>query len=518
MALISPDGTAPKGSQLLLPIGLVVTLFFVIGRVREYWRLRHFSGPTTTGISWWWHSKAVISGKAYEYYGDATEKYGPIARVAPNHLVTSDAEFWVKINAIRSPYRRAPWYYHAARFEPDKDNVFTECDNDQHDARKMKMVAGYSGKENPTLEPSIDTHVKELVALIRKYAEPAASTKPSTPMDMAKKIPYFTLDVISHVGLGEPFGDLVANNDEKDYLKACEEGLKISNTAFAMGISWLRNLPIIGPAISPSEKDASGFGRMMAEARKMIDARRTQSTEAKSDMLASFIRNGITGDDLFQEGFEQILAGSDTTAAAIRIIILYIITHPRVYTKLQTEIDDAVKNGLAPNIISGTQARRLPYLDAVVREGLRIHPPVVNLFSRITPPQGDTVTIASKTHHIPGGTLIGYSAWSMHRNNTALYGPDASAFRPERWLFPTTLEADKERLARMVRTNDMVFGYGRWVCLGRNIAMIEIYKVVFELFRVFDFGVVDPVRPWKTFNSMGLWEISDMWVDVTLRE
>jgi hypothetical protein len=69
---------------------------------------------------------------------------GPIARVAPNHLVTSDPEFWAKINAVRSPYRRSPWFYAAARFEPGKDNVFTDCDTDSHDARRKKMTAGVS--------------------------------------------------------------------------------------------------------------------------------------------------------------------------------------------------------------------------------------------------------------------------------------------------------------------------------------------------------------------------------------
>lgn len=101
----------------------------------------------------------------------------------------------------------------------------------------------------------------------------------------------------------------------------------------------------------------------------------------------------------------------------------------------------------------------------------------------------------------------------MHRNNTSLYGSDATTFRPERWLNV----ADTERLAKMTRTNDMVFGYGRWQCLGKNIALLEIHKSVFELFRYFDFALADPARPWKTFDTMGLWQIEDMWVDVTLR-
>jgi cytochrome P450 len=102
----------------------------------------------------------------------------------------------------------------------------------------------------------------------------------------------------------------------------------------------------------------------------------------------------------------------------------------------------------------------------------------------------------------------------MHRNNTALYGSDASSFRPERWLNV----GDAEHFAKMIKTNDMIFGCGRWVCLGRNIALIETHKCVFELFSAFDFALRDPAVPWKTFNSLGLWEIKDMWVDVTVRE
>lgn len=340
-------------------------------------------------------------------------------------------------------------------------------------------------------------------------------------MDLAKKIPFFTLDVISHVGLGKPFGDLKADKDVHDYLKSTEDGLKIGNTSFALGLAWLLEVPIIGPAISPSEKDVSGFGRMMKEARKLVDERMAQSTEAKSDMLASFIRSGVSGDHLFQEAFEQILAGSDTTAASIRVILLYLMSHPRVLAKLRAEIDAAITTGKAPasqDVISDAEARQLPYLGAVIREALRVHPPVVNIFSRIVPDDGDLVIVDDKEYFLPGGTMIGYSAWSMHRNNRAVYGEDAEVFRPERWFVDVGIPEEEERLARMTKTNDMIFGYGRWVCLGRNIALLEIHKCIFELFKHFDLALTNPHQPWQIFNTLGLFEIRDMWVDVTLRK
>jgi cytochrome P450 len=339
-------------------------------------------------------------------------------------------------------------------------------------------------------------------------------------MDIAKKIQYLTLDVISDVGLGTAFGDLASDSDVNDYLLASEEGLRIANFSFGAGITWLRDVPFIGPAISPSERDERGFGRMMAEARKVISARMQKSTQEKSDMLSSFIRHGLKGDELFQEAFEQVLAGSDTTAAGIRVILLFVMTHPRVYAKLQAEIDGAVKAGIAPEVpgvISDAEARKLPYLTAVVKEGMRIHPPVANLFSRIVPPKGDLVSVDGKEYFLPGGAMIGYAGWTMHRHNTSLYGPDASVFRPERWLLDESDPAQKERLARMNKTNDMIFGYGRWVCLGKTVALIEIHKTIFELFRNFDLAVTDPTAPWKLFNTMGLFSVKDMWVDVSER-
>lgn len=194
-------------------------------------------------------------------------------------------------------------------------------------------------------------------------------------------------------------------------------------------------------------------------------------------MLAAFIRHGLTDDELRMEAFEQVLAGSDTTASGIRGILLCLFTNPRVYKKLQAEIDDAVRAGKAPpnGIITDAEARRLEYLQAVIREGLRILLPVVNIFSRDTPPEGDTVTVNGESIFIPGGTCIGYSALGMHHSK-GTYGDDAGVFRPERWLVD-----DKDRVANMTRVNDLIFGYGRWKCLGQTVALIEISKTIFEV-------------------------------------
>jgi hypothetical protein len=80
MASDSPDQVSGASLRLLLPAALLFSAYLLFGRLQEYWRLRHFKGPATSGISWWWHSRAVLSGKAQEYYGDVTDKYGTLKR------------------------------------------------------------------------------------------------------------------------------------------------------------------------------------------------------------------------------------------------------------------------------------------------------------------------------------------------------------------------------------------------------------------------------------------------------
>lgn len=344
--------------------------------------------------------------------------------------------------------------------------------------KKLIERAKYSGRENLDLEIAIDDRVQELIQVIRsKYI----STRDKiVPMDLSQKIQFFTLDVISSVGLGQTFGMLRSDYDVDQYLQSSEEGLSALQFALALGLGRLAQAPIIGWFVAPSPKTNNGFGKMMATCFRYVDERAASSTDKRSDMLASFIRHGLTGEELRSEALEQIIAGSDTTAGAIRGALLHIMTNLRVYNRLRKETDDAVSKGIAPPAdsrpISAAEAKKLPYLQAVVREALRVWPPVANIFSRDTPAGGDTVTLEDGTSvYLPGGVCIGYAAYAMHRSKET-YGEDANAFRPERWF-----ESDPDKLTAMTRTNDLMFGYGRFQCPGKPVAQLELAKTIFEV-------------------------------------
>lgn len=325
----------------------------------------------------------------------------------------------------------------------------------------------------------MNSFVRQFLELLRsKYI---STDEKIVPVNFAEKVYMYNLDVISGIGLGKAFGMLKADADLNDYAKSTEEGITLSARARGLGILPLLQQPWINGIIGPSLKDKNGFGKMMATCYQFVDERLAAGpTDKRSDMLAAWIRNGLEGDQLKSEALQAVLAGSDSTATAIRSTLLLLMSNPRVLRKLQVEIDQAVIDGIVPvsseeGIITARQVIQLPYLQAICREGLRVLPPLTGAFARDVGPGGDEVDIYGKKIFLPEGTSIAISAVAMHRRKD-VFGDDHLVFRPERWFEP-----DEEKLAVMTRINDLSFGAGRFQCLGKAIALQSLPKVIFEV-------------------------------------
>ncbi|KLU91390.1 pisatin demethylase [Magnaporthiopsis poae ATCC 64411] len=488
-------------------LGLALLVVYLASKVRTYRRLRHFKGPFSTGFSDLWHARLIANHKNHQGYKDVLDKYGPIARVGPNDLVTSSLDLLCHMSAARSPYTRGGWYYNATRTRAGKDSVFSTVDEELHDKRKRQLAAGFSGKENADLEATIDTHVAQLVHLIRsKYLSTAHSAR---TFDLAQKIQYLTLDVISAVGFGKAFGDLQADADINSFAASSETGLQYMAIIVALGLApWLVRFPSLARLVGPAETDATGFGRILSEARVIIEKRLERGEmDKRSDMLASFSRHGLSADELLTEAALQIIAGSDTTATSLRSTMLYLISHPPVYARLQAEVDAAAAKMDAAAVVSDSVVRGLPYLQAVIKEGMRVYSPVTDQVPKTVPRGGDTVVVDGKSVFLPGGVNVSYGVWALDRSE-AIFGPDAHLFRPERWL----VESDPGRLAIMNRVHELVFGYGKYQCLGKFIGLMEIGKTIFELMHNFDWCLAQPDNAWKSKNLMGIFVQKDMWV------
>lgn len=193
-------------------------------------------------------------------------------------------------------------------------------------------------------------------------------------------------------------------------------------------------------------------------------------------MADAFMKNGLSENDCVTEATLQIVAGADAVATILRCTMLMLISNPAAYRKLQEEVDGEVQRKCeVGRLVKSADAAQLPYLQAVIKEGTRAFPPATDFATKQIPPEGDVVEIEGQSIALPGGARVTNAAWSMmHRKD--IFGEDAEAFRPERWL-----EASGDRLTRMNKTVDLIFGYGKYQCLGMSLARIEINKAMFEV-------------------------------------
>jgi cytochrome P450 len=297
------------------------------------------------------------------------------------------------------------------------------------------------------------------------------------PVDFARIAQYFALDVISDIAFGQPFGFLDTDSDVHDYIKTQEALLPIFEWFSTLpSLERLTRIGWISRLVMPKPTDKKGLGKLMGVAENIVNRRYESATgvDPKSDMLGSFIRHGLPQEQAKIELVLQIMAGSDTTVATLRMTVLFVITSPSTLEKLLAELDAAEKAGkLSRPMARDSEIRaHLPYLCACVKETLRMWPPVLGMGLKEVPKGGDTVNGI----FLPAGTSVGYGAWGLHRSKT-IYGGDANIFRPGRWIDTK----DEEQLAEMTRSADLVFSYGKSACLGKPVALMELNKAVTEV-------------------------------------
>ena len=213
---------------------------------------------------------------------------------------------------------------------------------------------------------------------------------------------------------------------------------------------------------------------------------------AQLDLLSKFIQakadrpEFMTDTLVMTMAVSMAFAGSETTAISLSSVFYYLLRNPRCMEALMKELDDKAREGYFKDgehgLVTWTESQGLPYLDACVKEAFRLHPAPGLPLERVVPRQG--AEIAGR--FIKGGTIVGCSAWVIQRR-TEVFGDDVESFRPERWLVDESKDKESEE-KRIKEMNGIMlhFGMGARTCIGKNISLLEIYKLVPTVLRRFE--------------------------------
>lgn len=243
-----------------------------------------------------------------------------------------------------------------------------------------------------------------------------------------------------------------------------------------------------------------------------------RSRQTKPDFLTRFLHlrkehaDTISDQQVLAYLFANVNAGSDTTAAILRAIFYYLLKNPRSLKKLEDELENAVSTTkLAAPFPSWTQSQELPYLSAVIKEALRLHPALGLPLERVVPHSGLNLELESPrksldpmSYYFPPGTIVGINPWVFQRD-PRIFGANPLVWNPDRWLHANAKHMENELLT---------FGAGKRTCLGRNIALLELHKLVPAVLLRYEMRLADERKEWKLRNS---WIVSQEGVDVVIK-
>lgn len=232
-----------------------------------------------------------------------------------------------------------------------------------------------------------------------------------------------------------------------------------------------------------SEKKLREAIKLVHELAEEVIKHKRENTNTNEDLLSRFM--STIDDDVFLRDvvISFLLAGRDTVASALTSFFWLLSENPEVIKKIRRESDQVMgppeKTG---KVVSFCQLREMHFLEAAAHESMRLFPPV-QFDSKFC--ENDDV-LADGTF-VGKGTRVTYHPYAMGRMER-VWGEDCVEFKPERWL------RDDGVFRREDPFRYPVFQAGPRVCLGREMALVEMKTVALSLIRRFDVRVVDPGR------------------------
>ncbi|KAF8750192.1 hypothetical protein HU200_012445 [Digitaria exilis] len=198
---------------------------------------------------------------------------------------------------------------------------------------------------------------------------------------------------------------------------------------------------------------------------------------ALMDLMAT---GEISRDDVKTIGFDVLAAGSDTTAVTVEWAMALLLRNPGAMAKARAEIDGALG---ARESVTEHDVARLPYLQAVVKEAMRLRPVTPVLI----PHQATEDGINIGGYDVPKGSVVIFNAWAIMRDPAAWEKPEE--FMPERFLTGRAAEVDfKGKDYEFIP-----FGSGRRQCPGLPLAECVVPHVLASLLHALEWRLPDGV-------------------------
>ncbi|TPX07064.1 uncharacterized protein E0L32_011052 [Thyridium curvatum] len=423
----------------------------------------------------------TISGKDHEVIPALHKKYGPIVRLGPNELsFAGGAKAWADIHGPR----KGPLPHKDPVFYPSSINgaqSLMTAGDEEHSRQRKIMSHAFSERILREQEPLLKSWAAKMKT---KMAERTATGQ---GINMVKFYNCTTFDIMADLLFLQGL-NLLEDEEYSPWIKTLFNSLKTATMVlgFRRYSSWVNQF--IEYYVKNNEQARKAESEHFRYAAERIDARWNRSAN-RPDPWAAFL-GGLTREEQHVTASALMVAGTETTATALSGLTYHLLQNPAVAEKLKEEIRSSFR---CYDDINFDSLARLKYMDACLKEALRIYPPVPSGLPRVTPPGGLVIC----DHYIPGGTIVGVHHMATYRSPDHFRHPEN--FAPERWL------GDPE-YARDHRDALEPFQTGQRNCLGQNFAWHEMRLLLATVLLHFDLSPGPGSESWIDQKVYILWE------------
>jgi cytochrome P450 len=349
--------------------------------------LRRYPGPLLWRSFRFPYVIATHRGELHKRFTEFHTKYGPIVRVAPNELSYADSRAWRDVYANRSGHQlfernRTSF----KKMSPDEPNSIVGFDEDDHARFRRAFANGFSEKALKEQAPVVESYVD---LFITKLKDPVAGRAwREKTVDFSKWFNYLTFDIAGDFTYGESF-NCVENGKAHPWVEIAQD--------FGKGLALIASINqyppidkllrhIIPKHIMKRSMDHRAMSYEQAQKRIAMDVERRDwvTPTLKYSQQKDPFTDKEWGVNLLVIAF----AGSETGATALTGILRMLVQHNGVLHRLTQELRGNFED---EKDITVASTSNLPYLNAVIDEGMRLCPPVAIAIPRIVPKGGDTV-------------------------------------------------------------------------------------------------------------------------------
>ncbi|KAL4894202.1 cytochrome P450 [Aspergillus ambiguus] len=457
--------------------------------------LARLPGPKFAAVSDAWYCYQWTSGRYVWRIEEAHRKYGPVVRIGPSEVSFATPQSFRDIYGHRT---RGEQIFPKSRFyavpQPEA-GIVAERNVEKHRNTRRLLSHGFSLKSLKEQEAFLEDRLSLLVQQLRRVGGDGQRA-----LSVKNWFHWMVFDIIGELAFGETFNALQSGKSHF--------WIDTIHDAGAM-VGWFevgRRLPLMWPLILcmlPTGMKGR-FDRFLEYSRAMTRKRvqkkdHVQHADFFANLLASNAKERHNEEWLLANANVLVIAGSDTTATALTAITYYLGLNKDKQRALQDEIRGTFESA---QMINADSLASLPYLNAVIEEGLRLFPPTAFGLPRESP--GAMVDGV----WIPKGTVVHTSSWTTTHDERYFTNP--RSFIPERWLAPShhradaTFRADEHDAAKP-------FSLGPRGCLGINLATLELRMVIARLAWEFDWTMSsgDDFDFEKEATFEGFWKVPD---------